>query len=127
MFSSILSLLYLFFFLMIRRPPRSTRTDTLFPSTTLLRSSLLFVRQGRGHRHQAYRWATATGEDDVFPRLCPANQIGKPPLRIRDRHFHLDPPSNHLDQYMVHWRYARVLQRVVPGISVAIRHPGDAP
>src|SRR3546814_17483230 len=28
----------LFFFLMIRRPPRSTRTDTLFPYTTLFRS-----------------------------------------------------------------------------------------
>src|SRR3546814_17265082 len=27
------------FFLMIRRPPRSTRTDTLFPSTTPFRSS----------------------------------------------------------------------------------------
>src|SRR3546814_17872991 len=27
------------FFLMIRRPPRSTRTDTLFPSTTLFRSA----------------------------------------------------------------------------------------
>src|SRR3546814_18806527 len=30
--------LCLFFFLMIRRPPRSTRTDTLFPYTTLFRS-----------------------------------------------------------------------------------------
>src|SRR3546814_9766644 len=29
---------YLFFFLMIRRPPISTRTDTLFPYTTLFRS-----------------------------------------------------------------------------------------
>src|SRR3546814_7695561 len=28
----------LFFFLMIRRPPRSTRTDTLFPYPTLFRS-----------------------------------------------------------------------------------------
>src|SRR3546814_11343500 len=28
----------LFYFLMIRRPPRSTRTDTLFPYTTLFRS-----------------------------------------------------------------------------------------
>src|SRR3546814_7728582 len=28
-----------FFFLMIRRPPRSTRTDTLFPYTTLFRSA----------------------------------------------------------------------------------------
>src|SRR3546814_2623547 len=30
--------LFVFFFLMIRRPPRSTRTDTLFPYTTLFRS-----------------------------------------------------------------------------------------
>src|SRR3546814_15444902 len=28
---------------MIRRPPRSTRTDTLFPYTTLFRSPLLWV------------------------------------------------------------------------------------
>src|SRR3546814_7452137 len=31
----------MFFFLMIRRPPRSTRTDTLFPYTTLFRSNAL--------------------------------------------------------------------------------------
>src|SRR3546814_19895897 len=29
---------FVVFFLMIRRPPRSTRTDTLFPDTTLFRS-----------------------------------------------------------------------------------------
>src|SRR3546814_6531821 len=29
---------YCFVFLIIRRPPRSTRTDTLFPDTTLFRS-----------------------------------------------------------------------------------------
>src|SRR3546814_2832712 len=34
----LLSYFVLFFFLMIRRPPRSTRTDTLFPYTTLFRS-----------------------------------------------------------------------------------------
>src|SRR3546814_13074662 len=33
----------LFFFLMVRRPPRSTRTDTLFPYTTLFRSLVLEV------------------------------------------------------------------------------------
>src|SRR3546814_1006984 len=32
-----------FFFLMIRRPPRSTRTDTLFPYTTLFRSMFSVV------------------------------------------------------------------------------------
>src|SRR3546814_4208224 len=37
-----------FFCLMIRRPPRSTRTDTLFPYTTLFRSTfeaLVFSRE----------------------------------------------------------------------------------
>src|SRR3546814_13873884 len=32
--------LHCIFFLMIRRPPRSTRTDTLFPYTTLFRSGV---------------------------------------------------------------------------------------
>src|SRR3546814_15955098 len=35
-----------FFFLMIRRPPRSTRTDTLFPYTTLFRSGVFFIIAG---------------------------------------------------------------------------------
>src|SRR3546814_17159313 len=42
------------FFLMIRRPPRSTRTDTLFPYTTLFRSDAVagaWLRQ-RLHFHQ---------------------------------------------------------------------------
>src|SRR3546814_11206693 len=29
---------FIFFYFIIRRPPRSTRTDTLFPYTTLFRS-----------------------------------------------------------------------------------------
>src|SRR3546814_11880290 len=37
-FSLFLLFVLYFFFLMIRRPPRSTRTDTLFPYTTLFRS-----------------------------------------------------------------------------------------
>src|SRR3546814_19374155 len=32
------------FFLMMRRPPRSTRTDTLFPYTTLFRSGSTYGR-----------------------------------------------------------------------------------
>src|SRR3546814_7803926 len=41
------------FFLMIRRPPRSTRTDTLFPYTTLFRSLAddLAVVAGGQHQH----------------------------------------------------------------------------
>src|SRR3546814_7810991 len=47
------------FFLMIRRPPRSTRTDTLFPYTTLFRSH---ERQRR-----------------VFPRLITRAHAAKEP------------------------------------------------
>src|SRR3546814_9043025 len=35
----------MFVLLMIRRPPRSTRTDTLFPYTTLFRSPTPFCRE----------------------------------------------------------------------------------
>src|SRR3546814_3423735 len=41
---------------MIRRPPRSTRTDTLFPYTTLFRS-----RARRRARPWARPWARARG------------------------------------------------------------------
>src|SRR3546814_17746243 len=55
-FSNILScyivllVFFVVFFLMIRRPPRSTRTDTLFPYTTLFRSPR---RPGVGQHPQA--------------------------------------------------------------------------
>src|SRR3546814_5789429 len=42
------TVLCLFFFLMIRRPPISTRTDTLFPYTTLFRSADLAWEFGTG-------------------------------------------------------------------------------
>src|SRR3546814_6430505 len=47
-------LFHCIFFLMIRRPPRSTRTDTLFPYTTLFRS-LLHARRWSRWRRQRYR------------------------------------------------------------------------
>src|SRR3546814_11745795 len=46
LFLSCFSLIFFLFifFLMIRRPPRSTRTDTLFPYTTLFRSPMTPAR-----------------------------------------------------------------------------------
>src|SRR3546814_18404239 len=44
---SVTSLIF-FFFLRIRRPPRSTRTDTLFPYTTLFRSRRIWLPS---HKH----------------------------------------------------------------------------
>src|SRR3546814_4283129 len=49
---------------MIRRPPRSTRTDTLFPYTTLFRSSFLFLARRRRLRGGA---AVRVGEQHQRP------------------------------------------------------------
>src|SRR3546814_7610942 len=56
----------MFFFVMIRRPPRSTRTDTLFPYTTLFRSE-----QPRQADRDAHAWqlrpGVVTGQVIVTP------------------------------------------------------------
>src|SRR3546814_17010810 len=58
--------LFLVFFLMIRRPPRSTRTDTLFPYTTLFRSCVPHRsgtrRQARGDHLDRQRYADPGGQ-----------------------------------------------------------------
>src|SRR3546814_1445869 len=52
------------FFLMIRRPPRSTRTDTLFPYTTLFRSAFqLFRWRSPATRMQTYLETVIARED----------------------------------------------------------------
>src|SRR3546814_20780311 len=52
----------MFVVLMIRRPPRSTRTDTLFPYTTLFRSGYLL---GIGGRSRARRIVTEMPETNA--------------------------------------------------------------
>src|SRR3546814_7035364 len=101
---------------MIRRPPRSTRTDTLFPYTTLFRSKLLprGADRGRlaldcvplhpvaqdearadhrhpaalhGHLHDLYR---ALRADRRRPRQCDHLALDRPreggPRRVQPRH-----------------------------------------
>src|SRR3546814_4441347 len=48
-----------FVFLMIRRPPRSTRTDTLFPYTTLFRSAGIRILRQHDWRHRRAAGARA--------------------------------------------------------------------
>src|SRR3546814_17580081 len=48
---------------MIRRPPRSTRTDTLFPYTTLFRSRRSVQADGQLSRRPGLRAGTATAGD----------------------------------------------------------------
>src|SRR3546814_1763659 len=56
-----------FFFLMIRRPPRSTRTDTLFPYTTLFRSLESAKREAEHANDAKSRFLTAIGHDLMQP------------------------------------------------------------
>src|SRR3546814_14308241 len=75
---------------MIRRPPRSTRTDTLFPYTTLFRSNIglqltfgfvelsdflpmtlkIFVLGGNGLLESAFKLSKAGGRSLRSPRIC---------------------------------------------------------
>src|SRR3546814_6986589 len=57
---------------MIRRPPISTRTDTLFPYTTLIRSART------GHDREAWRGLSPT----LFGRTCRARLLSR---KARDR------------------------------------------
>src|SRR3546814_13307419 len=57
---------------MIRRPPRSTRTDTLFPYTTLFRSC---------PPRDALRFATVRSREAVMPeRITPLAHATGPPV-----------------------------------------------
>src|SRR3546814_16506180 len=72
------------FFLMIRRPPRSTRTDTLFPYTTLFRSGcydllhdrLLLVERSR--TKMGAEGESCSGIDDPkLDTLLPADAVAQ--------------------------------------------------
>src|SRR3546814_4135661 len=51
-------------FLTIRRPPRSTRNDTLFPYTTLVRAQLVGSHMSSASRDEAQRAAAADAKQD---------------------------------------------------------------
>src|SRR3546814_3070211 len=66
---------------MIRRPPRSTRTDTLFPYTTLFRSDLTSMAEGTKQRHEEARQSGETAPGDWAARQADfeawAKEIGR--------------------------------------------------
>src|SRR3546814_5805308 len=76
---------------MIRRPPRSTRTDTLFPYTTLFRSAT--HRSGVGVTTKTPPRATTTRARQAVAR---ADREGAPPVRHRrsEEHTSETPVTN---------------------------------
>src|SRR3546814_9505710 len=90
---------------MIRRPPRSTRTDTLFPYTTLCRSLRArpapLLRSGRGRR-------AAPGEGSAFrdnlthphPNPSPASQERGSIIATRSRTHRSEEHTSELQSLM---------------------------
>src|SRR3546814_14250995 len=80
--------LFSFFFLMIRRPPRSTRTDTLFPYTTLFRSRgdgdirVAFCRFVAVAFHDAAAWANRSARASEWLVLTMRFRRANRPNRI---------------------------------------------
>src|SRR3546814_366014 len=73
--------MFFFFFLMIRRPPRSTRTDTLFPYTTLFRSSILcrlWLRRRRARKQlRPKRTSSVASVAPFLARQCGWHQVSE--------------------------------------------------
>src|SRR3546814_3689247 len=59
---------------MIRRPPRSTRTDTLFPYTTLFRSPSIIRRYSGGRLHRSPHQGGREREIKSFHRFLPRHR-----------------------------------------------------
>src|SRR3546814_15037920 len=98
---------------MILRPPRSTRTDTLFPYTTLFRSQLYHVRATRhGWRRgtlcrQRARCRTRGGRRAASPQPPPATRTAVERSRIL-------PPLPEDCLHIVHGRPGDLGLDVVP-------------
>src|SRR3546814_8994869 len=82
-----------FFFLMIRRPPRSTRTDTLFPYTTLVRSLL-----GRQEAQIASRILVQTKPPIDVAEAITTNEGVYDLLASREKHCALDRSDEHTSE-----------------------------
>src|SRR3546814_12431633 len=60
---------------MIRRPPRSTRTDSLFPYTTLFRSALFGGRPGSAAEFHCNACDVKASEVERCRRMDPADYV----------------------------------------------------
>src|SRR3546814_17643196 len=94
---------FVVFFLMIRRPPRSTRTDTLFPYTTLFRSDRRLQVPHRSGYHPSGLARALPGGYRVRRRYLPRVAFG---ARSRSgaagdpRESRLAPPARLVDRLL---------------------------
>src|SRR3546814_1182005 len=82
----LLSIVFVLFFLMIRRPPLSTRTDTLFPYTTLFRSPLFYLERVAKVDGETANFLVATALLLIIPSFVffgwLSDRIGRKPIMM---------------------------------------------
>src|SRR3546814_10959171 len=86
---SVIHVLVMFFFLMIRRPPRSTRTDTLFPYTTLFRSVAKELKRRGATKEDPATVALGISVDEIQrakPGIDPGNPEDRKSTRLNSSH-----------------------------------------
>src|SRR3546814_14018182 len=114
-----------FFFLMIRRPPRSTRTDTLFPYTTLYTPSTTVLRRQFGSMTEVYRQLGYLTKD----RWCPRGGMGPSSkdeilAQLRRLHDRLSFVNEHIINEHPDVPSCSVLQRTLGKLPEAYRLAG---
>src|SRR3546814_8309077 len=94
---------------MIRRPPRSTRTDTLFPYTTLFRSNVTRPSsvQAKSRMGNAIRWPSCKIQS---PNL--ETRPVRRPYRCRRRHRAARHPAHPLHRSEEHTSELQSLMRI---------------
>src|SRR3546814_5187282 len=101
---------------MIRRPPRSTRTDTLFPYTTLFRSPRLFFNRGPSFLVDVVGRLVAVEQADLA-------EIGQMPVEMPDLALRSEEHTSELQSLMRNSYAVFCLKKKTKRkLTIAIRH-----
>src|SRR3546814_15619499 len=102
---------YLFFLLlMIRRPPRSTRTDTLFPYTTLCRSDINRTRREICEQHRR------RGEETL------AKEVAHIHRHVEARFGNAIPFQPHVGGGVARQIFSVLAAEIVGHVEIAVQH-----
>src|SRR3546814_13833808 len=96
--------MFVFFFFMLRRPPRSTRTDTLFPYTTLFRSLRAGLQGAAGERGER-AWRAHDRDGQCVPQRRRHDQSPDPGLQPQA------PGGDHRRTDRAYFLYISVVRR----------------
>src|SRR3546814_5117940 len=102
---------------MIRRPPRATRTDTLFPYTTLFRSDEAFDKA---------RFETTALTDDLLAAYTALRQAQPPPPEIEQEAQPVATPAPVAGAALPLFRVAMETGVINPADSAAMWVHGEA-